>query len=599
MRFFLVICIAIMLILPIATLSERETGLAYNINVQNDEEPYHLNKKIPVKMQAVPGQKSTVILANPDDPYYTLAVEISQKENLPIFDSINKVIEHEPEFLLWVVSPTRLSDQILIDFGCTMRSLSSAISVGIISGNTPAQARDLWQRKAKVKGERVFAVNGEYPSASVPDGRIIAFNDGNKTTQSLSGAALKRIFQEADYLTFTGHGGSNYWKLNENTILFSADIPSLSPIVIGTASCQTFRIWRKGSIALSFIEHGAAAYAGFVYSPNEGYLIGEFDGLPFRYTWHDFPVGHAVQVQNQGTLKGFARFPYYYLLGDPRISLQTEEPYRLTDDYEEKDIRILKYTGAPKGFIPVRISGGAKYSFVEIPGVTAAWELEPFYNASLQMVNIRDDKFILFAHQGGDFALHLQLHPQWYWIIADTLIDALDHTFIYIGQTSGVLFSIFAGVIALFVVFLLFRRRKFPMRIPVSAILLGTGFTALQALYALTRLDHVTITSKILEFNFLSLTGIFLFTGCGAFVFMNAGSQLTKWLAVLLAASPALAITAFGLGVITISNIFLIKPILGVGLYNYSIGLMPLITLMFECILFVITFSIVRRLLRC
>jgi hypothetical protein len=97
---------------------------------------------------------------------------------------------------------------------------------------------------------------------------------------------------------------------------------------VGTGSCQTLRPWKEGSIARSFIDRGAAAYSGFVFSPNGGYLVGEFDGLPYRYTWPDFPIGHAVQVQNRGTLQGFARFAYQFLLGDPRTALPPEPPYR-------------------------------------------------------------------------------------------------------------------------------------------------------------------------------------------------------------------------------------------------------------------------------
>lgn len=72
------------------------------------------------------------------------------------------------------------------------------------------------------------------------------------------------------------------------------DVPQLDRAVIGTGSCQTVRPGNPDSIARCFVDQGAAAYSGFVYSPNEGYLIGEFDGLPFRYTWPDFPNHYAL-----------------------------------------------------------------------------------------------------------------------------------------------------------------------------------------------------------------------------------------------------------------------------------------------------------------
>ncbi len=95
-----------------------------------------------------------------------------------------------------------------------------------------------------------------------------------------------KVLQSADYLTFTGHGSSRSLNLDENIRLTAADVPSLDSVVISTGSCQTVRPWNADSIARRFVDQGAAAYAGFVFSPNEGFLIGEFDGLPFRYTWH-------------------------------------------------------------------------------------------------------------------------------------------------------------------------------------------------------------------------------------------------------------------------------------------------------------------------
>ena len=168
-----------------------------------------------------------------------------------------------------------------------------------------------------------------------------------------------------------------------------------------------------------------------MWSPNEGYLIGEFIDLPFRYSWPGFPIGHIVQAQNQGALQGFASLPYYHLLGDPRIALQQEAPYSVQDDRVEGLTRIVKYADAPAGLIPIRIPNAAGYSFVEAPGVTAAWESDPFYNSRLQMVNIGSDKYVLLVHAGGDFSLRLQTSPPWYWVIADPLIDSLDQVLLF------------------------------------------------------------------------------------------------------------------------------------------------------------------------
>jgi hypothetical protein len=50
--------------------------------------------------------------------------------------------------------------------------------------------------------------------------------------------------------------------------------------------------------------------------------------LPFRYTWPGFPIGHVVQFQNRGAVQDFAAFPYCFLLGDPRITVQSAPAYR-------------------------------------------------------------------------------------------------------------------------------------------------------------------------------------------------------------------------------------------------------------------------------
>ena len=372
-----------------------------------------------------------LVLAGPDDPYYPLAEEISRRERIPIVHTVGEATAKDPIFLLWVVSPPELSDQALLALSLALRDRGSAISVGIISGETREHARDLWLRAAGLQGaypagvRYSVAVNAANPSGHI-DARIRVLGDGPPQTEPLTKPNMIRHLQQAEYLTFTGHGGKSYLGLGEATTLRPPDIPSLPPVVVATGSCNTFRPWEEDSIALAFTDRGAAAYAGFAYSPNEGYLIGEFDGLPFRYTWAEFPIGHVVQVQNQGTLQGFAQLPYYHLLGDPRLALGNEAPYVLVSDSVSGKVRVLNYTHAPAGVLPVRIPGGAQYDFVEIPGVSAAWEHDPFYNARLQMVDIQDDKYLLFAHSGGGFTLYLRDSPPWYWVAGDVFADVLD-----------------------------------------------------------------------------------------------------------------------------------------------------------------------------
>lgn len=394
---------------------------------------------------AQPPLGRTLILAAQDDPYYSLAEEISREEGLEIVGSFDDARARSPEFLLWVVAPARLSERVFVDLGLAARASRSSIAIGIISGTTLEQARQLWTRRTDVRGERVFAANGEYPAARVFQGRILSFSPAG--TRVLTRESLRGVLQEADYLTFTGHGGPGYLSLAPGNAMRARDIPPLPPVVVGTASCQTFQLWRPGSIALAFPDQGAAAYAGFAFSPNEGFLMGEFDGLPFRYTWPEFPIGHVMLVQARGTQRGFAAFSYYYLLGDPRISLRRAPAYRVAEDREVGNDRLVTIADAPAGVLPIRISGGARYRFAEISGFASAGDDDPFYDARLQTANVGDAKYLLFKHAGGGFTVRLRRDVPAPRAIVDPLLDSLDNALIFLYQNESRYFALVVGLV--------------------------------------------------------------------------------------------------------------------------------------------------------
>ncbi len=396
--------------------------------------------------------------------------------------------------------------------------------------------------------------------------------------------------QEADYVTFTGHGGTGYLVLDPDTKLRPGRIPPLPPAVIATGSCNTFRPWEDDSIALAFVDKGAAAYAGFAYSPNAGYLIGAYRGVPFRYTWPGYPIGHAVQVQNQGALQGFAQIPYYFLLGDPRIALQAAPPYQQVEAQTSAGALTISYAAAPAGVIPVRIPGGARFSFVEVSGAGAAWEREPFYNSRLQMTDIGGDKFVLFEHKGGDFELQLRTRPPWYWVPADILVDALDGTLLFLQEGGGDLLLLIAGLLASVPVAVLLLRKRAPGRWLVPACLTGLGFSVAHGLYALARLDRLTITSKTVTLHPLGFIATFLLASCGAYLYLSARSWRGRAVAILVASLGALAPLLLGLGILPLVNALVVKPRLGVGLWNYAPGWQGLVVLVFEWILFGLVF---------
>ncbi len=517
-----------------------------------------------------------VILAQPADPYYPLAAEIAAVEHAPLTHRLKEALACQPEFLLWVVSPGYLSDQVFIDFGLAIKAQDSPPATGLISASTLDGARQLWQRRSQVDGQTVAAVNAANPAAHLPAQITLIDPSGRPTRQTLTQANFTSALQTAGYLTFTGHGSNRYLRLDDETTLTPAEVPSLGPLVIGTGSCQTFRLWNQDSIARQFADQGAAAYAGFVYSPNEGYLLGEFDGLPFRYTWPEFPIGHVLQVQTRGTRQGFASFPYLHLLGDPRIAFQAGPPYQLVSDKSDRHARTLVYRGLPAGVVPIRIPGGAAYRFVVATGLTAAAQGDPFYNSRLQMLDLQADKLLLLVHPGGDLTLRLERRVPWYWYPLDIWLDALDHTLIYAQQSSGDLLALaFASLPLLWLGWQVFKKR---LSRPVArlALLIGLVAAALHGMYIVARLAQVTITSKPVVFSPLSLLATFILTTCGALIYIQARAWLGQASGLLVATFSLWAPGVFAWGLVLVFNRFFFMPQLGAPLYNQALTLLPL-----------------------
>jgi hypothetical protein len=515
-----------------------------------------------------------VLLSNPKDPYYSLAEEIAAVENSPILHSVEEVKDFQTTFLIWVVSPNFLSDEIMVKFAQNMKKQPSAISTGIITASTMEGARALWKRRIQTQQQNFFAVNAANPSALISKGRIIDLRQEQKAIAPLTKSSFINILQKADYLTFTGHGGGKYLRLGEESIT-SVDIPSLDGLIIGTASCQTLRPWENASISLEFVDKGAAAYSGFVFSPNEGYLMGEFDGLPYRYTWSGFPIGHVVQVQNRGMLQGFAHFNYYYLLGDPRITLQAKTPYRLIYDGQESGWRILRFEDVPSGVVPIQVTGGAKYHYVDIPGNTSAADDDLFYNSRLQMINIQQDKFLLLSHTGGDLTVRMRIVPPWYWFPVDMLLDSLDHT-LFISQQSGgdVMVFLFTLLPLVWITYKVFKKHTKWQKIRL-AIFLGLGAMFLHGTYVFIRFEYVTISSKAVTVSPLSLITSLLLSTCGTLIYLQAHSHFMRVTALLVITAMSWMPIIFGLGSMMVIN-FLMTKFISSAIYNYTLGLIPI-----------------------
>jgi len=244
------------------------------------------------------------------------------------------------------------------------------------------------------------------------------------------------------------------------------------------------------------------------------------------------------------------------LLGDPRTCLNPE---------------------APRGVIPLRVRQGARYRYVEIPGLAAAADGDLFYNSRLQMANMAGGKFILVDHPGGDLEVRLQADPPWHWAFSDAATDALDFTFVYLPGTDRWQISVVLAAAGLLAVFLMWRRRRIRTRALLPALSAGVGLALIQLIYAETRLPSVAITSKPVAFSAVFVIGTAVFGFCAAAVFLSASSRRARLAGPALAVLPGLAPALLHFSTATFFNAVHAWPALGAEVYGYRLTWMALI----------------------
>jgi hypothetical protein len=206
------------------------------------------------------------------------------------------------------------------------------------------------------------------------------------------------------------------------------------------------------------------------------------------------------------------------------------------------------------------------------------------------MTDIGSDKFVLFEHKGGDFELQLRSRPPWYWVPADILVDSLDGTLLFLQEGGGDLLLLISGLLAMVLVAVFLLRKRAPARWLVPACLTGLGFSIAQGLYALARLDRLTITSKTVVLHPLGLVATFLLVSCGAYLYLCARSWRGKVVALLVPSLGALVPVIVYLVVLPLANALIVGPRLGTGLWNSAPGWQGLVVLVFEWVLFGLVF---------
>ena len=522
---------------------------------------------------------TTAILADPGDPYHVLAQEIADREHLSVAATLDDALACDPAFLLWVVSPAGASDAIVTRFLARLESHTRTMATGIITGSTLENARALYARSSQTSSDRAFAIIGDHVYA----GHTVELRAGQVITHTTATISqTQQALQVAGYVNYSGHGANRSWNLSRAERLVSGDIPSLPPLVVSTASCQTARFWQAESIALRFVDQGAAAYSGFYFSPMSGYQIGEDYGLPLLHTWPDFPIGVAIQVINRGTRQGYAAVPFHLLLGDPRIALRSAPPYTVTQDRIEAGRRVLQLTNVPTGIVPVRISNGASYHYVDIPGLTAASDSDPFYNRRLEMTNIGSDKYLLVESRGGTLEIRLVREPSLVWTGLDVLTDAFDFALIFSNNApdGGSVLALGLGILVTAIVAVGGRCRHLSTRCVLPAAGVGLVCAALHGLYALLRLstESVTIITKPLAFGLEALPGTMLLCSAAAYVYLTRPSRRVLLSAAFLAPLPCWVASAFLWAAALIANLQLAaRTHIETGVYGSPVALAPLL----------------------
>jgi len=535
---------------------------------------------------------STVIFSKTDDPYYELANEISLAENIPICNTIEEIKECNPIYVLWVVSPSFLSDKIVHNFLKQLQNNRLGFSIGVISGNTIGDARQLYNRKSENENRIVSKINGRFGFNREDNYKIFNYSDSDTSYLEFSKENILQTLSNSDYLNFAGGGGSNFWVEKRIPKIQSNEIPNLQSSTIISGACQTFRIWNNNSIALSFIEKGAAAYAGFVYSSIPYFLFSFPNGFPYKYTWTDFPIGHIIQIQNQGIVEGFAAYPWFILLGDPRKYVNENKPYEVLRDSLNNKKRVLEIQSPFSNYIPIHIPDGKKYKFVKVPGIGSKWDKDKFYNSRIQMVDIQNDKYILFKHNGGQVTIQLNQDAPWYRSFFHIITSSLDYTYLFLSDTNGqVLFLIIA------VVFVILAARKALRKKPSNyiyliAIFMGIAVMILKFGYVLYRIDRTMIISKELNVGLLSIFLSSIFIAVGYIFFQLSRTKFGQLLSIMISTFQVWAPTIFWFLFIFLVNSASVRRF-DFSIYNYSPVLLPLFTFVFELILLITIFNII------
>lgn len=558
-----------------------------------------LNKSFEVKIL------DTVVISDSKDPYYPLALEIAKSEDAVLIDSVTQLYDYYPEYLIWVASPDFLSEKKLLELGEFFKKTGRFPAAGIITGLTIESAGDLWDRGKRARKGINYIASDIDLNGGIENGAIIDVSGQPYKETKLNKENLINALENADYFYWARHVSDDAWhwhkdsKGEEYEYLYAADIPNLKPVIIHTPSCGSFFPWVENSIAMGFIEKGASAYLGNLFSPiSSGIFIGHLNYLPGKYTWKDFPIGIMAQIQNKSTSRICSNIPVFFMLGNPKISMQSQKPYEIISDQEYANKRIIKGQWGNEGILPLKIDGGASYSFISIRNLSSISENDLFYNSKIQSINIQSDKYILFIPNGAGFEIELSKKSSFLWNFYDSIRDSFEYSWITIGVVQSYISLVFLGVFLL--IFLIYKiKKKIPLKTYLPAMIAGFIFAALQLVFIIFQADKVTASSYIKIYTAIKLAlgfiGTFSTISGGLILMIAARKKVLKVLGVITCVLPQFILTVFYCLIYTVTNLQF-RAIGLPPLWNYAIVYQFLIILVIEISIFMCLYFIFAKL---
>ncbi len=548
----------------------------------------------------VPVQE-TVVISDPQDAYHSLAQTIAREEGLLLTENLTQAIAYRPKYILWVAAPQSIDEAVLWNSGDIFKSMDYYPAMGIISGGTIEKAEQLWRSGRLAHNGENFLGSDVEVDQGVLAPIIVDLNQPAGDPTPLTLDSLIETLQKSDYFYWVRHVSATRWmwgttteNSGEDTDLTAAEIPVLNPLVLDTPSCGSFQPWKEDSIALGFINQGAAAYLGHVHTAvvSNSFIMRQGFIVPGMSTWQEFPLGALAQLRNRMEARVSSSTPLYFMLGDPRMYLSAEQPYTVTADEIEDGTRRIRGSTDFRGYLTVKVVNGASYDFTRVTGLTAASESDFFFNNDLQTLNLGGDKYLVFFQDGEDFEIILQKKTPWYWPLWDGLVDALDYNWV----TMNTVFNPFSLVFMAGLVFLIVvktRRKNHTsksLKDYRACFVAGVLLAILHVMYVLLRSGRYTVSADAVGYTpaqiLLGFVGSFSVVSAGLVLARDARKpigRLIGWMAALL---PQVVLTAFkAFSVILTDLMFMTRNSVRQPLWNFNVVWLALAALLVDALL--------------